>query len=65
MGHVMNALLAFLQKQLSRHLDDLLILLGCVLILIGVYLVYPVATWFVGGAMCISLGVLAGLGGSK
>lgn len=50
---------AFLQK----HLDDILILLGCGLILVGTHQVLPVATWFVGGVMAIGLGVLAGLGG--
>ena len=45
-----------------NHLDDILIFIGCVLILIGVYLVMPVATWFVAGMMCLTLGVLAGIG---
>ena len=45
-----------------RYLDDLLLLAGCVLILIGVYQVCPVATWFVAGAMLIVSGVLIGLG---
>ena len=50
-------------KHLSPYLDDLLIVAGCVLILIGTYLVHPVATWFVAGGMLIALGVLIGLGG--
>jgi uncharacterized membrane protein SirB2 len=51
--------------RLFDHLDDILIFTGCVLILIGVYLVSPVTTWFVAGGMCIVLGVLAGLGGRQ
>jgi len=54
MGHVMN-----------KYLDDLLVLAGCALILIGVWTVCPVATWFAAGAMCIAGGVLLGLGGTR
>lgn len=42
--------------------DDLLVLGGCGLILYGTHLVLPVLVWFVGGAMCITLGVLIGAG---
>jgi hypothetical protein len=47
---------------MKRYLDDLLILVGCLLILVGVYQVLPVATWFVAGVMLIIFGVLFGLG---
>lgn len=50
--------MAFLQK----HLDDLLILAGCGLIIYGTYLINPLAVWFVAGAMLIGFGVLVGLG---
>lgn len=52
---------AFLQK----HLDDILILGGCGLLLVGTYQLSPVATWFVGGVIAIALGVLVGLGGGR
>lgn len=45
-----------------KYLDDILIFAGCILILIGVYCVIPVATWFVSGVMLIVIGVLIGLG---
>lgn len=38
--------------------DDLFILAGCVLILVGTYKICPVATWFVAGVMLIAIGVL-------
>lgn len=41
-------------------LDDLLIMAGEVLIVVGVYQVLPVATWFVAGAALIVDGVLVG-----
>ena len=47
---------------LRSHLDDLLVVSGCGLICYGTYVICPVATWFVGGAMLIALGVLVGLG---
>lgn len=47
----------------NKVLDDLLILAGCGLILAGTYQVNPMATWFVGGVMAITLGILIGLGG--
>ncbi len=48
-----------------NYLDDIFIFAGCALILIGTYLLSPVATWFVGGAMCITAGVLVGMGGRE
>ena len=53
MGYVMRFL---------NYLDDILIVAGCGLILVGTYLVNPLAVWFVGGAQLIILGVLIGLG---
>jgi hypothetical protein len=47
---------------LQKHLDDILILAGCGLILYGTSLISVIAPWFVAGAMCISLGFLVGLG---
>jgi hypothetical protein len=43
-----------------KYLDDGLVLIGCGLILVGTWLVCPVATWFVGGAMCILAGLAIG-----
>jgi hypothetical protein len=51
--------------KLKRYFDDILLILGCILILIGVYQALPVATWFVAGGMCISFGVLVGLAGNE
>jgi hypothetical membrane protein len=48
--------------KIKNYVDDLLILAGCVLILIGVWRVCPVAVWFVSGGMLIVFGVLIGLG---
>lgn len=35
-----------------EYIDDLLVLAGFILILIGSYQITPVAAWFVGGAEC-------------
>jgi hypothetical protein len=45
---------------MKRYFDDILLILGCVLILIGTYQVNLVATWFVAGGMFIGFGVLVG-----
>ena len=45
---------------MGKYLDDILILIGSVLLLIGTYIVMPVATWFVGGVMLITAGILIG-----
>jgi hypothetical protein len=50
---------------LMRHGDDILILAGCSLVLVGVYKVSPVATWFAAGGMCILGGIVIGLAGGK
>jgi hypothetical protein len=50
---------------LKKYIDDALILAGCVLILIWVYLVWPVGTWLIGGVMSLAAGVLIGLTGGK
>ena len=47
---------------LIKFLDDLFILAGCGLIVIGTYQICPVATWFVGGVTLVLFGVLVGLG---
>jgi hypothetical protein len=47
-----------------KYLDDLLILIGCALILVGTYQVCPVATWFVGGVMAIGAGVVLSVAGA-
>jgi len=41
-----------------KYLDDVLVVLGAVLVCVGVYQVLPVVTWFVAGAFCIAGGVL-------
>ncbi len=47
---------------MKNYVGDLLVLIGCILILIGIYLVSPIATLFVGGSMFIGAGVLVELG---
>jgi hypothetical protein len=46
---------------MGKYLDDVLILLGCILILIGTYQLIPVATWFVGGIECLALGTVVSI----
>jgi hypothetical protein len=51
---------------LANYLDDLLVLLGCGLVLFGVYQTFPVAVPFVAGGMCIAWGwLLARAEGSR
>lgn len=45
---------------MGKYLDDFLIVLGAALLLIGTYIVMPIATWFVAGSMLIAAGVLIG-----
>jgi hypothetical protein len=47
--------------KLYRYLDDILVLSGCIAILYGVYLLNPLAVWFVGGGMLITTGVMVGM----
>jgi hypothetical protein len=56
MGYVMKQFLA-------NHLDDLLILTGCGLIVYATSILSIIAAYFVTGVMLIGLGVLVGLGG--
>jgi hypothetical protein len=48
-----------------KYLDDIFIIIGCLLILAGTYQINPLATWFVGGGMFIVAGVLVGAGERK
>ena len=48
---------------IAKYADDLLYLLGCGLILVGTAQVLPVATWFVGGVMCLAAGWAIAKGG--
>ncbi len=54
-----------MKKALQRHLDDLMVLAGCGLILYGTYQVNPLAVWFVGGGMLIAGGIAVGIGEAK
>jgi hypothetical protein len=45
---------------MGKYLAEILILLGSLLILAGVYLVCPVATLFVGGILCVAAGAMVG-----
>ncbi len=44
-----------------RYIDDVLVLVGCVLILIFVYHINPIYCWLVGGLMCLGMAVLISL----
>lgn len=55
----------WLLKGLQTYLEDLFLLAGCALILIGTYQLSPLATWFVGGGMCLLAGILIGLGARR
>lgn len=50
---------------MRKYLDDLLVLAGFILILIGVWKTFPAAIWFVAGLMCFIIGGLLGLGGAR
>jgi uncharacterized membrane protein SirB2 len=54
-----------MKEFIRNYLDDLLVLAGCVLVVVGTYQVNPLATWFVGGVILIVLGVLVGMGGKQ
>ena len=43
-----------------KYLDDILLIIGAVLICIGTYAVCPIATWFMAGIFCIIGGVVYG-----
>jgi hypothetical protein len=44
----------------GKYLDDVLLVLGCACMLIGVSKISIVATWIIGGVMLIVFGVLIG-----
>lgn len=48
-------------KFIRRHLDDLLLLAGCLAILYGISMWNTAATWIAGGFMAICLAVLVGM----
>jgi hypothetical protein len=50
---------------IKTYLDDLFLLIGCLLVLVGTYQLSPIATWFVAGGMFIAAGVLIGLGARR
>ena len=50
---------------MKKHLDDGLILAGCLMVLMGTWQACPVATWFVAGFMAISGGIVLGYLRSK
>ncbi|MEN6522354.1 MAG: hypothetical protein ABFD14_01385 [Anaerolineaceae bacterium] len=48
--------------KMLKYMDDLLLVLGCAVILYGLYQWNIVVTWVVGGVMLIGFGVLIGMG---
>jgi hypothetical protein len=48
-------------EEMKKYLDDLMIFGGCICILIGVYQVLPVLTWFIGGGLLIAFGCIFSL----
>lgn len=49
-------------KRIQKYADDILIVLGCAIILVGVYQFNPALAWIVAGLECVALGVLIGIG---
>lgn len=45
---------------MKKYLDDSLILLGCVLVLVGIWQIYPAAAWIAGGIMAMGGGIVMG-----
>ena len=52
-------------KRLRKYLDDIFYWLGALLIILGAYLVYPVAALFVAGAFCLHFAYLIGRAQAK
>ncbi len=52
-------------KILRNYLDDVLIIVGCSLLIYATSLINFIATWYVAGAILIILGVLVGMGEKK
>lgn len=50
---------------MMRYLDDVLASIGCALLLIGVWKMFPDYIWFAGGLMCLVLSFIVGLGGAR
>jgi hypothetical protein len=51
--------------KLLKYLDDLLVFIGCALILIGVVVLCPVAGWFAAGGMFVFWGIMVGRNGAR
>lgn len=43
-----------------RFLDDIFLLVGCALIVVGVWQIFPPAAWVVAGLMLVGLAYLVG-----
>lgn len=52
-------------KFLNNYFDDVLFIVGFILILIGTYKILPIAAWFVGGLECLISGFLIAWGGKS
>ena len=46
---------------MAKYLDDILFLIGCGLVVYGVWLIYVPAAWIVAGILTIVFGGLVGL----
>lgn len=44
--------------KIFKYIDDILLLLGCICILVGIRMISVIATWITGGLMMIGWGVL-------
>lgn len=51
--------------RIDKYLDDLLAIIGCALILYGVWIMYPNLIWFAAGGICIIFAFMIGLGRVK
>jgi hypothetical protein len=61
----MRKLIPFLRSFFNKFFDDLLMVIGCVCVLIGLSKWNVTITWVIGGLMLIGFGVLVGIGKAR
>jgi hypothetical protein len=54
-----------IKSKIRKYLEEIFIFAGFAFLLVGTYLLSPVATWFVAGVECIGYAVLLALGKRK
>jgi hypothetical protein len=61
----MRELISFLRSFFNKFFDDLLMVVGCICVLIGLSKWNVIITWVIGGLMLIVFGVLVGIGKAR